>query len=78
MWPYRGHLVVEFWQGGIRTEVGGVILKQFQLFVEPVFILFTAVPATAHGTVQGLAVLGPPLEDHHLKVMKESTLSTKR
>lgn len=75
--PYRGHLVVELRQRGVRCEVGGVILEQLQLFMKPVFILFAAVPAAAHGTEQDLAGLAPPLKDHHLRAMKISTFSTK-
>lgn len=63
---YGGHLVVEFWQGGIGTQIGGVVLKELQLFVKPVLIFFTAVPATAHRAVQGLTSLAPPLKNHHL------------
>lgn len=74
--PYRGHLVVEFRQRGVSCEVGGVTLEQLQLFMKPVFILFAAVPAAAHGTEQDLAGLAPPLKDHHLRAMKISTFST--
>lgn len=74
--PYGGHLVVELRQGGVRCEVGGVTLEQLQLFIKPVFILFAAVPAAAHGTEQDLAGLAPPLKDHHLRAMNASVFST--
>lgn len=75
--PYRGHLVVELRQGGVRCEVGGVTLEQLQLFIKPVFILFAAVPAAAHGPEQDLAGLAPPLQNHHLGAMNTSAFSTK-
>lgn len=63
---YRGHLVIELRQGGVGIQVGGVFLKELQLFVKPVLIFFTAVPAAAHRAVQGLTSLAPPLKNHHL------------
>lgn len=65
---YWGHLVVELWQRGIGAQIGGVFLKKLKLFVKPVLIFFTAIPATAHRAVQHLTSLAPPLKNHHLKV----------
>lgn len=74
---YRGHLVVELWQGGVRGEVGGVFLKELQLFVKVVLVLFAAVPASTHRAVQDLTSLAPPLEYHHLSAVSESTYTVK-
>lgn len=75
---YWGHLVVEFWQCGIRAQIGGVFLEELQLFVKPVLIFFTAIPATTHRAVQRLTSLAPPLKNHHLKVVFKSTSVSRR
>lgn len=63
---YRRHLIVELRQGGVRAQICGVFLKELQLFVKPVLIFFTAIPASTHWAVQSLTSMAPPLKDHHL------------
>lgn len=45
---YWCHLIVELWQCGVRAQICGVFLKELQLFMKPIFIFFTAIPASTH------------------------------
>lgn len=63
---YRCHLIDEFRQGGIRAQVGGVLLQEFQLFMEAVLVFLAAVPAATQRAEQHLPSLAPPLKNHHL------------
>lgn len=66
---YGSHLIVELWQDGVGAQICGVFLKELQLFMKPVLIFFTTIPATTHGAEQNLTGLATPLENYYLLVV---------